>query len=62
MQEAIYEGKPLIMIPFFSDQPNNAALMSEYGVGIRLDHETLTKQNLLKAIDAVINDERLLYF
>ncbi|XKL68154.1 hypothetical protein PGB90_003645 [Kerria lacca] len=60
MQEAIYEGKPLIMIPFFSDQPNNAALMSEYGVGIRLDHETLTKQNLLKAIDAVINDESYL--
>lgn len=58
VEEAIYEAKPMVLIPFFVDQPGNAALMEEHGVGIYLDFRTLTKAELVKAIRRVIDDKR----
>lgn len=59
VEEAIYEAKPMVLIPFFVDQPGNAALLEEHGVGIYLDYRTLTKAELVKAIRRVIDDKRL---
>lgn len=58
MYEAIYEAVPLVMIPLFVDQPGNAALMKQRGVGVYLDFRSLTKEKLIDAINSVINDTR----
>lgn len=58
MYEAVYTGKPVIMIPFFADQFSNSIILEELGVGIYLDIEKLTKKQLLNAINEVINNTK----
>ncbi len=60
--ESIYAGKPMILTPVFFDQPSNAALLQELGVGICLDLQFVTKDIILDAINTVINDSRLEQF
>ncbi len=57
--EAIYEAKPMIMIPLFSDQLANAAILEELGVGTWLKIEKLSKQELLDILDGVLHNKRL---
>lgn len=58
MQEAVYEGKPMIMIPLFADQPGNAALIAEKGAGIYLDFRTISKEIIVNAIRTILGDTR----
>ncbi len=58
LMEAIHEAKPTIMMPMFSDQPSNAAILEELGVGIILKIKNLTKEELLDAIHRVLNNNR----
>nr|CAD7437952.1 unnamed protein product [Timema bartmani] len=57
-QEAIYFGVPIVHIPFFLDQHNNLFRIKELGVGE--DISSLTKDNILKAINTVIQNSSLL--
>ena len=59
LTESLYFGKPLIVVPVFADQNDNAQRVHEKGFGIRLDAFTLKKEQLENAIDKLTNDENL---
>lgn len=56
--EAISEAVPLILMPLFSDQLSNAAILEEKGVGVYLDLFSVTTEKVLDALNAIINDTR----
>jgi UDP:flavonoid glycosyltransferase YjiC (YdhE family) len=52
-------GKPMIVMPLFADQFDNAQRIYEKGFGIRLDTYNFTEEELLTAIEKLLNDENL---
>eukprot|EP00076_Gallus_gallus_P009662 XP_004941251.1 UDP-glucuronosyltransferase 2A2 isoform X1 [Gallus gallus] len=54
--EAIYHGIPMVGIPMFADQHDNVAHMRAKGAAVELDFSTLTTQNLVDAVNTVINN------
>ncbi|RWS01413.1 UDP-glycosyltransferase 201B4p-like protein, partial [Dinothrombium tinctorium] len=57
--ETVYFGKPMIVMPLFGDQPDNAQLVVEAKIGLRLDPFTVTENELLSAIDTLIEDKEI---
>ena len=57
--ETFYFGKPLIVMPMFSDQFDNAQRIQEKGFGIRMNPFQCTKDQLLNGINKLINDSDL---
>ena len=58
--ECAYYGKPMIVLPVFVDQFDNAQRIEDLGLGRRLNSCNCSKEQLLGAIDDIMNDERLL--
>lgn len=58
MQESLYNGVPLLALPFGSDQYLNAAKMKYEGCGLRLDWENLDETTLYNAITTIVQDPR----
>ncbi|KAM4854660.1 UDP-glucuronosyltransferase 2B31-like isoform 1-T1 [Thomomys bottae] len=54
--EAIYHGIPMVGIPLFGDQPDNIVHMVAKGAAVRVNFHTMTKSDLLNALEAVIYD------
>lgn len=54
--EAIYHGVPMVGIPMFADQHDNIAHMRAKGAAVELDFSTLTTQDLVDAVNTVINN------
>ncbi|XP_044874627.1 UDP-glucuronosyltransferase 2C1-like isoform X5 [Mauremys mutica] len=54
--EAIYHGIPMVGIPIFADQPDNIAHMKAKGMAVQLDFNTMQTQDLIDALDMVINN------
>ncbi|CAG7730647.1 unnamed protein product [Allacma fusca] len=57
-QEAIYNGVPLVALPIFADQDNNARSAEEKGYAITLEITDLTEEILRTAIYKILNDGR----
>ena len=57
--EAFYFGKPMIIMPLFGDQNDNAQRVKDKGFGLRLNPFCCTKEELLGAIEQLVNDENL---
>ena len=57
--ETFFFGKPMIVMPLFGDQPDNAQRIHDKGLGIRLDPYRCSKQELLEAIEKLLNDKEL---
>ncbi|XP_017786764.1 PREDICTED: UDP-glucuronosyltransferase 2B9-like [Nicrophorus vespilloides] len=56
IEEAIYSKVPLVVVPFFADQPGNARKVEDIGIGRRLDFLDLTKQKLIETVHKVMDD------
>uniref|UniRef100_A0A8C8SGI2 UDP-glucuronosyltransferase n=1 Tax=Pelusios castaneus TaxID=367368 RepID=A0A8C8SGI2_9SAUR len=54
--EAIYHGIPIVGIPMFADQPDNIAHMKAKGMAVELDLNTMKAQDLIDALNTVINN------
>ena len=59
MTESFYYGKPMIVMPLFADQYDNAQRIHEEGFGLRMDPYTCTKEELLSGVDNLVNDDEL---
>ncbi|KAI5746275.1 hypothetical protein M8J77_001805 [Diaphorina citri] len=56
--EAVHFGVPMVIIPYFYDQFQNAAKAVEFGLGIELSNKNLTVESLEWAIRSVLHDSR----
>ncbi|RWS09188.1 glycosyl transferase-like protein [Dinothrombium tinctorium] len=54
--ESLYCGKPMIILPIFMDQHDNAQRAVEMKIGIKLNPFTVEEHVLLEAIDKLVND------
>src|SRR3954467_1543364 len=52
--ESLHFGKPMVLLPLFWDQYDNAQRMDELGFGIRLPTYTFTDAEMGAALDAVL--------
>ena len=52
-------GKPMIILPLFADQFDNAQRVHEKGFGIRLNPFDCSEEELLNAIEKLLNDNEL---
>ena len=57
--EALHFGKPMVLLPLFWDQYDNAQRMHELGFGIRLATYEFTADELNGAIDRLVSDTEL---
>ena len=57
--ETFFFGKPMIVMPLFGDQYDNAQRVHEKGFGIRLDPYRCSEQELLESIEKLLNDKEL---
>ena len=57
--ESLYFGKPMVVLPLFWDQHDNAQRVQETGFGVRLDPYRFRDEELLFWIDRLIADRSL---
>lgn len=57
--ETLHFGKPLIVLPLFWDQYENAQRIDELGFGIRLDTYAFRDEELIAAVDTILADTEL---
>ncbi len=57
--EAIHHGKPMVALPLFWDQVDNAQRLDETGFGIRLPAYGFDDRELIGAIDRLLADDAL---
>ncbi|MFI6508172.1 glycosyltransferase [Streptosporangium sp. NPDC050855] len=57
--EALHFGKPMILLPLFWDQYDNAQRMHELGYGVRLSTYAFTDEELTGALDRLLGDTAL---
>ena len=57
--ESLFFGKPMVLLPLFWDQYDNAQRMHDTGFGVRLDTYGHRREELLDAIDGLLADVAL---
>jgi MGT family glycosyltransferase len=57
--ECLHFGKPMVVLPLFWDQYDNAQRVDELGLGVRLDTYGCTGDELRSAIDGLLVDSAL---
>ncbi|MFF3671223.1 glycosyltransferase [Microtetraspora malaysiensis] len=57
--EALHFGKPMILLPLFWDQYDNAQRVHEKGYGVRLDTYKFADEQLAGALDRLLGDTEL---
>jgi UDP:flavonoid glycosyltransferase YjiC (YdhE family) len=57
--ETFHFGKPMILLPLFWDQHDNAQRVHEAGLGVRLDTYSFTDAQMGEALDRLLRDESL---
>jgi MGT family glycosyltransferase len=57
--ESLHFGKPLIVLPLFWDQYDNAQRVDELGLGVRLDPYRFTDTDMRAALDRLLSDAAL---
>jgi UDP:flavonoid glycosyltransferase YjiC (YdhE family) len=55
--EAMHFGKPMVVLPLFWDQYDNAQRMDEVGFGVRLPTYSFTDEEMRAALDRVLGAE-----
>jgi len=58
MYEAAYHGVPVIAFPMWSDQPENARQITRAGMGLWVDINTVSEEELHTCIARVLSEPR----
>ncbi|KAJ8030022.1 UDP-glucuronosyltransferase 2C1 [Holothuria leucospilota] len=56
--ESISHGVPMVIIPLFGDQITHAARVQKKGMGLMLEKDNITRENLLAVIQEVLNNPK----
>jgi len=62
IEEAVYNGKPVIGIPFFADQLSNMRLVEKNGYGRMITYDKLTEESFGKAVEEVLTNPTYVYY
>jgi len=57
--ETFFYGKPMLVLPLFADQFDNAQRLVETGLGLRANPFHCTEEELLTSVDKLVNDSDL---
>ncbi len=57
--ESLHFGKPMIVLPLFWDQYDNAQRVDELGLGVRLSTYAFTDDEMFEALDRLLGDQSL---
>jgi UDP:flavonoid glycosyltransferase YjiC (YdhE family) len=57
--ECVHHGKPMVVLPIFWDQHDNAQRIHETGFGVRLPTYSFEREDLSRAIDRLLADREL---
>nr|AEW43139.1 UDP-glycosyltransferase UGT46A3 [Helicoverpa armigera] len=57
MTEAISAGKPMLIVPFYGDQPLNGAAATSIGLGKAISYADMTEKSLLEGLQSVLSAE-----
>jgi MGT family glycosyltransferase len=57
--ESLHFGKPMVVLPLFWDQYDNAQRMDELGFGVRLATYDFVDEELITAVEGILEDEVL---
>jgi MGT family glycosyltransferase len=57
--ECVHFGRPMVVLPIFWDQHDNAQRIDESGFGTRLPTYSFDDRDLARAIDSLLDDSRL---
>jgi len=57
--ECLHFGKPMVVLPLFWDQYDNAQRVDELGLGVRLDTYGAAGDELRSAIERLLGDDAL---
>ena len=57
--ESLFFGKPMVVLPLFWDQYDNAQRVHDTGFGVRLDTYGHTREQLTGAVDGLLADDGL---
>jgi len=58
VKECIYFGVPMIVFPYYMDQPRNAVRIVSHGLGVRGKLESVTVEQLLVLISKIEEDQQ----
>ena len=53
VSEALYNGVPIIVLPYGGDQGSNADRVQSQGLGVMLDQQTVTKEKIKQSIERI---------
>jgi MGT family glycosyltransferase len=56
VMSAVGEGLPLLLVPFGSDQPSNAAALARVGVALQIDKDEMTPETVRDAITRLLGE------
>ncbi|NP_001310025.1 uncharacterized UDP-glucosyltransferase YjiC-like [Tetranychus urticae] len=59
IMETLYHKKPMIVIPYYFDQLDNAARIVDKNLGRRIDPWNLDEKYFLESIESILNDNEL---
>ena len=57
--ETFAQGKPMVVMPLFGDQYDNAQRLKETNLGARVNPYSFTEQELIDSIDKLLRDKEL---
>ena len=57
--ETMANGKPMIVMPLFVDQYDNAQRVHEKGYGVRMEPYTFKEDELIETIERLLNDKKM---
>ena len=57
--ESLHFGKPMVVLPLFWDQYDNAQRMHELGLGVRLETYAFTDEQLIDGVERLLADQAM---